>query len=349
MDTKRLAVTGPQVSMFGLGTMTFGAEADEATSHALLDTYVAAGGSLIDTADVYSAGVSEQIIGTWLAGRSDRDSLVVATKARFPMGQGLEGAGADYLRRAVDASLGRLGVEVIDLYQIHAWDPVTPIEETMGALDGLVRAGKVRAIGVSNFTGWQLQRALSIAHYEKLAPIASLQPQYSLLGREIELELLPLCLDGGVGVLPWSPLAGGWLAGKYSSDERPAGDTRLGDDPTRGIEAYDLRNQPGTWRVLDAVQRIAGARGVSAAQVALNWVRQRPGVTSVLLGARNVGQLEDNLAAATWALNDDEMGELTAVSAPGIPIYPHAFLEAYADVDVWERLGTRVELPPIGR
>jgi aryl-alcohol dehydrogenase (NADP+) len=351
MDRRSLGTSDLTVSEFGLGTMTFGAEADEATSHALLDRFVEVGGTLIDTADVYSQGASEEIIGRWLAGRPDRDHLVLATKGRFSMGDGPEdrGAGRAHLSRAVDASLRRLGVDVIDLYQVHAWDPATPLEETLGVLDDMVGAGKVRHVGVSNYTGWQLQRAVLVARHRGTAPIVSLQAQYSLLGREIEHELLPLCLEEGLGVLVWSPLAGGWLTGKYTPDDRPGGATRLGEDPTRGIEAYDLRNQPRTWEVLEVVRDIAASREVSMAQVALNWARARPGVAAVLLGVRTAGQLDDDLAALGWDLTRNEHDRLSAASAPGMPIYPHAFLEAYAGMDVWRRLGTRVALPEIGR
>lgn len=351
MEHRTLGTSGLELSVFGLGTMTFGAEADEATSHAILDRFAEEGGTFIDTADVYTRGASEEIIGRWLANRGGADGLTIATKARFPMSDDPadRGAGRAHLERAVDASLSRLGVDVIDLYQIHAWDPATPLEETLETLNDLVAAGKIRYAGVSNFTGWQLQRALLTCRYEDWAPIVSLQPKYSLLSRDIELELLPLCLDQNVGLLPWSPLGGGWLTGKYTPAERPAGATRLGENPSRGIEAYDLRNTDRTWAILEVVRAVATARGVTMGQVALNWVRGRPGVTSVLLGARSVDQLDDNLAALAWELNENEVSVLNEVSAPGIPIYPHGFMEAYAGVTIWEDLMTRVEPPAIGR
>lgn len=343
METRTIADL--DVSVFGLGTMTFGDESDEETSFAILDRYYEAGGRFIDTADVYSRGVSEEIIGRWLHRTGTRDELVIATKARFSMGDAPEdrGAGRVHLERAIDASLRRLGVETVDLYQMHAWDPDVRLEETLETLDGFVKAGKVRAVGVSNYLGWQLERAIQIADRNGWAPVVSLQPQYNLLGREIELEILPLCLDRGIGVLPWSPLGGGWLTGKYSPTEAPSGATRLGEDPTRGIEAYGLRNTERTWAILSAVEAIGHRRGVSMAQVALNWLRNRPAVSSVLLGCRTVAQLDDNLAALRWNLDDAEMQELDEVSAPGIPLYPHGFLEGEADYDVWERLRTRRE------
>lgn len=342
---------GPlEVSVFGLGTMTFGAETDRVAAHEILDRYHEGGGRFIDTADVYSHGVSEEIIGEWLQTRRP-DDVVVATKGRFPMSDDPadRGSGRAHLTRALDASLRRLRRDSVDLYQVHAWDPLTPLEETLETLDRFVTAGKARAIGVSNFTGWQLQRAILTARHRGWADIASLQPQYSLLSREVELDLVPVCLEEGIGIIPWSPLGGGWLTGKYSSTERPSGDTRLGDDPTRGVEAYDLRNSERTWHVLEVVEDIAGERNVPLSQVALNWVRQRPAVASVLLGVRTVDQLDDNLEALSWALEPEEVERLDRVSAPGIPHYPHGFMERYAGVDIWERLTTRAEPPPIGR
>jgi aryl-alcohol dehydrogenase (NADP+) len=343
MEQRTLGTAGPSVSVFGLGTMTFGAESDEATSHAILDRYVAAGGIFIDTADVYTRGVSEEIIGRWLAQRGSADNLVIATKARFPMSDDPadRGAGRAHLQRALDASLRRLGVDVIDLYQVHAWDPTVPIEETMETLNDFVAAGKARNIGVSNYLGWQLERAAQVTERNGWAPIVSLQPQYNLLGREIELELIPLCLDRRIGVLPWSPLGGGWLTGKYRRNALPDGATRLGEDPTRGLEKYDVRNTERTWHVLDTVRRIAGERDSTMGQVALNWLRRRPAVTSVLLGCRTKAQLDDNLAALDWDLDDTEMGILDTASAPEIPAYPQGFLENEAGMTVWKELRTR--------
>jgi aryl-alcohol dehydrogenase (NADP+) len=330
------------VSVFGLGTMTFGAESDEETSRRMINLYYDAGGRFIDTADVYSRGVAEEIIGRWLASRSHED-VVVATKARFPMGDGPDdrGAGRAHLTQALDASLRRLGVESIDLYQIHAWDDAVPLEETLQALDSFVHAGKVRHVGVSNYTGWQLERAVQLTARHEWTPIVSLQPQYNLLAREIEWDVLPACLDHRLGLLPWSPLGGGWLTGKYSPETRPSGSSRLGEDPDRGVEAYDLRNKPRTWEVIGAVANLAERRGVSMSQVALNWVKGRPGVASVLLGCRTEAQLEDNLGALAWDLDEDEAAGLTRVSAPEMPTYPYGFLEKHAEVGIWRDLGTR--------
>ena len=325
MEYRTLGSSGTVVSAQCLGTMTFGQESDEQTAHAQLDLFVEHGGNFIDTADVYSSGHSEEIIGRWLAARSGmRDGLVIATKGRFPMGDGPNDVGLSrtHLARALDASLRRLGVDAVDLYQAHAWDPVTPIEETLSFLDDAVRAGKIRYAGVSNFLGWQLQKAALLAG--DAAPIVTLQPQYNLLARDIELEIVDVCRNEGIGILPWSPLAGGWLSGKYSRNTPPVGATRLGEDPERGVEAYGPRNaQERTWRIIGAVREVAESRAVSMAQVSLAWVADRPAVTSVILGARTVAQLEDNLAAADMRLSADETERLTEASEPVVADYPY--------------------------
>ncbi|GIF76250.1 aldo/keto reductase [Asanoa siamensis] len=327
MRYRRLGSTGTVVSTLCLGTMTFGAETDEAGSQAQLDRFVEAGGTFLDTADVYSRGISEQIIGRWLRARPGvRDRLVIATKGRFPMGDGANDAGLSrtHLSRALDASLGRLGVETIDLYQAHAWDPMTPIEETLRFYDDAVRAGKIRYVGVSNFVGWQLQKAVLLARFGGLPPIVTLQPQYNLLARDIEHEVVPVCLEEGVGILPWSPLGGGWLTGKYQRDEVPTGATRLGENPNRGVEAYAGRNaSEQTWQIIEALGDIAKARGVSMAAIALAWLADAPAVTSVILGARTTAQLDDNLTAGDLVLDADERARLDEVSAPRVADYPY--------------------------
>jgi len=325
MEYRTLGSTGTIVSAQCLGTMTFGRETDEETTYAQLDRFVERGGNFVDTADVYADGRSEEIIGQWLAARPGmRDRLVIATKGRFPMGDGPNDAGLTrtHLARALDASLRRLGIDAVDLYQAHAWDPLTPLEETLGFFDDAVRAGKIRYAGVSNFVGWQLQKAALLAG--DAAPIVTLQPQYNLLVRDIELEIVDVCRNEGIGVLPWSPLAGGWLTGKYARDTRPAGATRLGENPDRGMEAFGPRNaEERTWRIVDAVREVAEGRGVSMAQVALAWIADRPAVTSVILGARTLAQLDDNLGAADVHLSDEEIGLLTEVSTPLVADYPY--------------------------
>jgi aryl-alcohol dehydrogenase-like predicted oxidoreductase len=327
MEYRTLGSTGTVVSAQCLGTMTFGQESTEEVSHTQLDRFVECGGNFIDTANVYSRGVSEEIIGRWLAKRQGvRDQLVIATKGRFAMGDGPNDAGLTRtnLSSALDASLRRLGLETVDLYQAHAWDPLTPIEETLHFFDDAVRAGKIRYAGVSNFVGWQLQKAALLADFRGLAPIVTLQPQYNLLVRDIEFELVDVCRNEGIGILPWSPLAGGWLTGKYTRDESPAGATRLGENPQRGMEAYGPRNaQERTWRVIDAVREVADGRGVPMSQVALAWVADRPAVTSVILGARTVEQLDDNLDAAGLHLSEKETALLDDASAPIVADYPY--------------------------
>jgi aryl-alcohol dehydrogenase-like predicted oxidoreductase len=327
MEYRTLGASGCVVSTFALGTMTFGAETDQAGAHAQLDRFVEAGGTLVDTADVYSDTVSEAIIGRWLADRpTTRDQVVLATKGRFSTMPGPNGLGSSrrHLSTALDASLGRLGVDTIDLYQVHAYDPLTPLEETLRFLDDAVHAGKVRYVGLSNFTGWQIQKAVDLAEHRSLARPITLQPQYNLLAREIEWEILPACESTQLGVLPWSPLGGGWLTGKYQRDARPSGATRLGEDPDRGVEAYEPRSQrERTWAVIDAVREVAEQRGVLMAQVALAWLVDRPTVSSVILGARTIEQLDDNLAAADLHLSADEIDRLDAASDPEPADYPY--------------------------
>ncbi len=327
MQYRTLGNSGAVVSTYALGTMTFGAEATEEQSRAILDDYFAAGGNFIDTADVYSSGVSEEIIGRWLADRAEvRDRAVVATKGRFPMGQAPNDVGTSrrHLVRALDDSLRRLGVEQIDLYQLHAWDPITPLEETLRFLHDAVSSGKIAYYGFSNFLGWQLTKAVHVAKAHGWSAPVTLQPQYSLLVREIESEIVPASLDARIGLLPWSPLGGGWLSGKYKRDQPPAGATRLGENPKRGMEAWAARNaDPRTWDVIDEVEATAGRHGASPSQVALAWLADRPAVTSVILGARTTEQLADNLAAADLRLTAGETERLTEVSRPRVGVYPY--------------------------
>jgi aryl-alcohol dehydrogenase-like predicted oxidoreductase len=293
---------------------------------------VEAGGTLVDTADTYGAGRSEEIIGRWFASRPAEVTgrVVLATKGRFPLDDDPNGAGlsARHLTRALDASLRRLGLDAVDLYQAHAFDPWTPLEETLRTMDGFVRAGKTRYYGLSNFTGWQLTKAVHLARAMAVAGPVTLQPQYSLLAREIEWEIVPAALDAGIGLLPWSPLGGGWLSGKYRPDARPEGATRLGEDPGRGMEAYDRRGTQRTWQVIDAVHRVAADRGVTMAEVAVAWVTARPGVTATILGARNTDQLAGNLRAADLRLTEAETAELDAASDPAAPDYPYGEMGA---------------------
>jgi aryl-alcohol dehydrogenase-like predicted oxidoreductase len=311
MEYRRLGQTGLMVSELCLGTMTFGNEADEQTSKRITDRFVEAGGNFVDTANVYSRGVSEEITGRVI--RDYREDVVVATKFRFPMGEGPNDSGASrkHIISACEASLRRLDTDYIDLYQIHCWDSSTPIEETLSALDDLVHAGKVRYIGCSNFTGWQIEKSVRVSEREGLARFDCLQPQYSLVVRDIEHEVLPVSREEGLGVIPWSPLAGGFLTGKYSREDAPPENTRMaswGDTWKRHAtsEKFDI---------VDRVCEIADSRGKEPAQIALSWVKDRPGVTSPIIGARNVEQLDKNLGATGWSLEERELDSLEEVSA----------------------------------
>ncbi len=293
-----------------------------------------AGVTLVDTADAYSAGVSEEIVGEALAGQ--RDDWLVATKVRFPVGEGPNDAGLSrhHIIRACEASLRRLRTDHIDLYQLHEWDGLTPLEETLGALQHLVDAGKVRYTGVSNFSGWHLVKTLSTAEREHLVRPVAQQIYYTLESREAENELLPVAADQGLGVLVWSPLAGGLLSGKYSRGADgeimgPKGSRHLGDWHEPPINTPDR-----LFATIDVLREVADGRGVSGAQVALAWLLARPTVTSVIVGARTDEQLADNLAAASLELTADEVAALEGVSRQPLQ-YPYWHQAATAN----DRLG----------
>jgi aryl-alcohol dehydrogenase-like predicted oxidoreductase len=336
VERRHLGADGPQVGALALGTMTFGAETDERDAWAQLDRFVGEGGDLIDTADVYADGAAERIVGAWLRDRGAE--VVLATKCRFGPGP-TRGASRESIHAALEGSLRRLQLDRVDVLLVHGWDPGVPVEETLEALGELRDRGLVQHTGWSNVTGWQLQRIVTTARAAGLPVPVALQPQYSLLERGVEHDLTPVCLEEGLGMLPWSPLGGGWLTGKYDRDRRPTGSTRLGEDPDRGVEAYDRRNTDRTWRTVDEVTRIAAAHGVSAAEVAIAWLLARPAVTSVLLGARTDEQLRGNLAAAQLRLASEEVAALTAVSDPGLPAYPHQLVRDACGVQVWSELG----------
>jgi aryl-alcohol dehydrogenase-like predicted oxidoreductase len=326
MEYRTLGRSGLRVSVLTMGTMTFGGtgnfanvgntDVDEARRQ--VDMCLAAGVNLIDTADVYSGGLSEQIVGEALRGR--RDSVLLATKVRMAMGSGPNDGGLSrhHIISGCEASLRRLGTDHIDLYQVHEWDGVTPLEETLEALDALVRSGKVRYVGVSNYTGWQLMKALGVAERNGLPRFVSQQIYYSLQAREAEYELIPATIDQGLGVLVWSPLAGGLLSGRYRRDRQPSAGSRQltewGEPPV-----YD---RDKLYDTVDVLIGIGQARGVSAAQVALAYLLGRPGVTSLVVGARTSEQLADNLAAADLMLDGEERRRLDEVSAMPL-LYPY--------------------------
>jgi aryl-alcohol dehydrogenase-like predicted oxidoreductase len=318
MELRLLGSSGVKVTSLCLGTMTFGNEADEDASQAIVDRYLDAGGNFVDTADVYQSGVAEEITGRALGARRDR--VVLATKGRMPMSDDPNdrGAGRHHLTRAVDASLRRLGTDWIDLYQVHWPDLAVPIEETLAALDDLVAAGKIRYVGLSNFLGWEIQRGIDACDRYGWAPITSHQPQYSLVSREIELETLPLCEEHGIAVLPWSPLGGGVLTGKYTGVDSLPADTRLADQEFQARRRLNDHNLA----VAAAVGGVASEIGKTPAQVALNWVLHRPGVTAPILGARTVAQLDDNLGAEGWQLAAEHLDALDRASRQPLP-YPH--------------------------
>jgi aryl-alcohol dehydrogenase-like predicted oxidoreductase len=325
MDYRQLGRSGLRVSTLTLGTMTIGPSGPSASIGSVdldgarrqIDLCLDAGVNLIDTADVYSAGVSEELVGQALVGRRDR--VLLATKARMPMGEGPNDAGLSrhHLIEACEASLRRLRTDHIDLYQVHEWDGQTPLEETLDTLDTLVRAGKVRYIGCSNYAGWQLLKALGISERLHLQRFVSQQIYYSLQAREAEYELVPASLDQGLGILVWSPLAGGLLSGKYRRDAQPQEGRHLTD-----WDEPPVRDEDQLYDIVDALVEIGEAHGVSAAQVALAYTLGRPGVTSVVIGARKEEQLLDNLAAADLELSADERARLDAISAPPL-LYPY--------------------------
>jgi aryl-alcohol dehydrogenase-like predicted oxidoreductase len=323
MEYRQLGGTGIHVSELCLGAMTFGREADPPTSRAIVDRFLDAGGNFVDTADVYSRGVSEEITGRALGKR--RDDVVLATKVRFAMGDGPNDVGASRgrIRSGIEASLTRLGTEWVDLYQIHCWDARTPLEETLSTLDDLVREGKVRYLGASNYTGWQLAKALGMSARRGWEPFACLQPEYSLVSRGAERELLPLCREEGLGVIPWGPLGGGLLTGKYRPDDSAPEGTRAGDDEEGTHVRYRMDDR--AWSIVDAVGKVAAETGKSPAQVALNWVLHRRGVTSPIVGARTVEQLDDNIGATGWELEKDHRRALSIASAERLG-YPYEFV-----------------------
>jgi aryl-alcohol dehydrogenase-like predicted oxidoreductase len=329
MDYRFLGKTGLKVSELCLGGMTMGREVAEDLSTRMLERFVAAGGNFIDTADVYSRGASEEIIGRWLAGKR-RDDFVIATKVRFgtddPAARGVNrfGLSRKHIMSAVEASLRRLKTDYIDLYQVHLWDPGTPLEETLGTLDTLVKGGKVRYLGASNFTGWQLQKAVDLARANGCEPFVSLQPLYNLLDRDIEWELLPVCRNEGLGVISWSPLRGGWLSGKFRRGMAgPPDESRVNGAEERGwSESWTRYANEATWSVIDALLAVSKETGKTPAQVALRWVSGRPGVTAPIMGARNLEQLDANLGSIGWSLTPEQTKKLDEASARRLP-YPY--------------------------
>ena len=343
MQYRPLGNSGLRVSALGFGAGTFGGtgplfsawgDTGEAEARRLLDIALDAGVNVVDTADVYSDGASERILGAALRGRRDR--VVLSTKTALRTGEGPNEVGASRHRllRAVDASLRRLGTDYIDLLQLHAFDAHTPLEETLATLDGLVRAGKLRYVGVSNFSGWQLMKALAVADRHGYARPVAHQAYYSLIGRDYEWELMPLGLDQGVGAVVWSPLGWGRLTGKLRRGQALPDGSRL-----RATEAFAPPvDGERLFRVIDALEAVPAETGRPVPQVALAWLLQRPGVSTVLVGARNADQLAQNLAAAEWSLAPAQVDRLDAASAvvPPYPYYPY-----------WNGMFTELAPPPV--
>ncbi len=342
MEYRRLGSSGLRVPVLSFGTGTFGGrgplfsawgQSDASDARRLIDICLDAGVTLFDTADVYSSGASEEILGEAIRGR--RDAVLISTKTGLPTGDGPQdwGVSRSRLIRAVDASLKRLGVDHIDLLQLHAFDASTPVEELMSTLDRLIAAGKLRYAGVSNYPGWQLMKAQAVADQHGWPRLVAHQVYYSLIGRAYEADLMPLGLDQGVGALVWSPLGWGRLTGKIGRN-RPAPDgSRLHETEQFAppVEAEHL------YRVIDAIEAVAAETGRTVPQIALNWLLQRPTVSSVIIGARNEEQLRQNLGAVGWSLTAEQIAALDAASDV-LPPYPHT---PYRQQEGFARLAPR--------
>ncbi|MEE9304650.1 MAG: aldo/keto reductase [bacterium] len=330
MQMRFLGKTGLKVSELCLGTMTFGGrgfwktigEQSQQDADRLVGMALEAGVNFFDTADIYSEGLSEEMLGSALGAR--RGEVIVATKVRGRMGPGPNEVGLSrhHIMKACHASLRRLGTDYIDLYQVHSFDPETPLEETLRALDDLVRQGKVRYLGCSNFTGWQLMKALSLQDKSGWDRFVSLQAYYAAVARELEHELVPVCLDQGLGILPWSPLAGGFLTGKFRRDQAGPEGARRSTEEGQFIPIDEERG----FAIVEELERIAKAHQASVAQAALNYLLRKPAVTSVIIGARTPEQLADNLKTTSWEMTPEEVARLDAASEPP-PLYPYWFLE----------------------
>jgi len=329
MDYRFMGRTGLKVSELCMGTQTFGWGADEAAAHAMADRFVAAGGNFFDSSNTYNQGQAETILGSWLKRRGNRSQMVIATKVFFPAGDGPNDTGLSrkHIFDQIEITLRRLNTDYIDLYQTHCFDASTPLEETLQALNDLVRAGKVRYIGASNYAPGKLMKAIMISQQHGWARFDCLQPEYSLLVRSTEWELLPLCQEEGIGVIAWSPLAGGWLTGKYHRGAPPPPDSRVGR-ADRWDDLPEQRENELTWRTIDVLREIAQERGKTPAQVALNWVLRKPGVTAPIFGARTPEQLEQNLGSTGWELTPEEVARLDDASAIPLPS-PYNFIARY--------------------
>lgn len=330
-----LGKSGLLVSEICLGTMIFGEDSQRSTppqeAIRMIDCFLDAGGNHIDTANVYADGRSEEIVGQAI--KTKRDQVVLATKVRFSMGGGAndEGLSRYHIQQSVHASLRRLQTDVIDLLYMHCWDPITPIEESLRAFDDLVQAGKVRYIGVSNFKAWQLMKALGLSDQNGWARFIAAQYQYSLVERNIEAEFADLCLSEGVGLVPWGPLGGGFLTGKYHRDRKPesAPEGRIAVMEPDTEESWENRDTEQNWQILDVMDEIVISYGsITHPQVAISWLLAQPGVDSVIVGARTLEQLIDNLGATEFEVSTEEIKRLNDASKPP-DAYPYRFLRKY--------------------
>lgn len=326
MEYKQLGSTGIKVSEICLGTMTFGRETDKKTSQEMISQFLDKGGNFIDTADVYGArpGKSEEIVGEALKGK--RKKVILATKAYFPTGRDPNDTGLSrvHLIQALENSLHRLQTDYIDLYYVHCWDGVTSLEETLSTLNTFVKQGKVRYIGASNFTAWQLMKALGISRHYSWEEFICFQIQYNLLTRGVEREIIPLCREEKLAVVAWSPLAGGFLSGKYHRNSLPT-EGRLARMRKEDTDSWQNRATEKNFRILEVVEKIAREKGKSCAQIALAWIRYQPGIIAPLIGARTLEQFEDNLGSLEVELTADELRALNEVSRPEDE-YPYSFI-----------------------
>ena len=322
--------TGLKVSELVMGTQTFGWVADESTSHTLADLFVEARGNFFDTANIYNQGASELILGTWLKKRKNRSALVISSKVFFPIGEGPNDSGLSrkHIFQSIEGSLRRLQTDYLDLYQAHCFDYTTRLEETLCAFNDLVRSGKARHIGVSNFTASQLTRALFLCKLHGWTPVVSLQAEYSLIVRSTEWELLPVCREEELGFMAWSPLAGGWLTGKYRKGQPPPENSRV-DRNDRWDDQPAQRESALTWRVIDALLEAGKERAKTPAQIALNWILRKSDRIVPIIGARTTGQLDENLGATGWELSEEEIGLLDSAGDVPLP-YPYRFIDRYA-------------------
>jgi aryl-alcohol dehydrogenase-like predicted oxidoreductase len=329
MNYRFMGRTGLKVSELCMGTQTFGWVTEESTAHRMADAFVEAGGNFFDTSNIYNQGLSETILGNWLKSRGTRSQLVIATKVFFPTGEGPNDTGLSrkHIFEQIETSLRRLQTDYVDLYQAHCWDASTPLEETLPALNDLVRMGKVRYIGASNYAASQLTRAIMLSEIHGWVRFDCLQPEYSLLVRSTEWELLPLCCEEGIGVIAWSPLAGGWLTGKYQRGQPPPSDSRVGR-ADRWDDLPEQRENERTWNIVDTLIEIGKVRSKTASQVAINWVLRQPGVTAPIFGARTMEQLQDNVGSTGWVLTEEEISDLNAASQIPLPS-PYNFIARY--------------------